>query len=71
MAQGCSGGNRRHAWYVMGWMVQREGKGLNSQFDSLGSEELNQLFETLEEWERHLALVDSQSLRCANEHFRS
>jgi hypothetical protein len=32
------------------WLVQREGKGLNSQFN-LSDEELNALFEALEQWE--------------------
>lgn len=32
-------------------------------------ESLNTLFETLEEWERHLALLDFDGLRCDDEHF--
>ncbi len=32
--------------------------------------EWNSFFEALEEWERHLALLDSESLRCLDEHFR-
>jgi hypothetical protein len=50
-------------------MVQREGKGLNSQFN-LSDEELSALFEALEQWEYHLARVDPEGLRCENEHFR-
>jgi len=51
-------------------MVRPKGKGLNSQFNSLSDEELSVLFETLEEWEYHLARIDSPSLRCDDEHFR-
>ncbi len=38
-------------------MVQLEGDSLNSLFDAL------------QEWERHLALLDSKSLRCENDTF--
>lgn len=51
-------------------MVRQEGKGLNCQFNSLSDEEWSNLFDTLEEWERYLAQVDSKSLRCDDEHFR-
>ncbi|MDB2579562.1 hypothetical protein N9Y00_11155, partial [Tateyamaria sp.] len=34
-------------------MVRLEGKSSNSQFDSLGPGELNALFDSLQEWERH------------------
>ena len=51
-------------------VVRPKGKGLNSQFNSLSDEELSVLFETLEEWEYHLARIDSKSLRCDDEHFR-
>ncbi len=50
-------------------MARPEGKRLNSQFNSLGDEELNALFDSLEEWERQLAQLDSKSLRCDDEHF--
>ena len=50
-------------------LVRPEGKRLNSQFNSLGDEELNALFDSLEEWERQLAQLDSKSLRCDDEHF--
>lgn len=36
----------------------------------LDGETSNTLFETLEEWERHLAQLDSLSLRCDDEYFR-
>lgn len=36
----------------------------------LTGEELNSLFDALEVWERHLAQLDSKSLRCVDEHFR-
>ena len=51
-------------------MVRQEGKGLNCQFNSLSDEEWSNLFDTLEEWERYLAQLDSKSLRCDDEHFR-
>jgi hypothetical protein len=51
-------------------MVRPEGKGLNPQFNSLGPKELNALFDSLQEWERHLAQLDRKSLRCVDEHFR-
>lgn len=51
-------------------MVRLEGKSSNSQFDSLKPEELNALFDSLQEWERHLAQLDSKSLRCVDEHFK-
>ena len=51
-------------------MVQREGKGLNSQFN-LSDEELNALFDALEQWEYHLARLDPKGLRCEHEHFRT
>ncbi len=51
-------------------LVRPTGKGLNSQFNSLSAEEWSQLFNTLEQWERHLAQLDSESLRCDHEHFR-
>lgn len=51
-------------------MVRPEGKGLNPQFNSLSAEELKNLFDSLEEWERHLAQLDSKSLRCVDEHFK-
>lgn len=51
-------------------MVHQEGKGLNCQFNSLSDEEWSNLFDTLEEWERYLAQLDSKSLRCDDEHFR-
>lgn len=53
-----------------GEMVRQEGKGLNCQFNSLSDEEWSNLFDTLEEWERYLAQLDSKSLRCDDEHFR-
>ncbi len=43
---------------------------MNSQFDSLSPEELNKLFETLQEWKYHLARLDPECLRCEDEHFR-
>ena len=36
----------------------------------LQGDSLNSLFNSLEEWERHLAQLDSKSLRCVDEHFR-
>ena len=51
-------------------MVRPEGKSSNSQFDSLEPEELIKLFNSLEDWERQLAQLDSKSLRCDDEHFR-
>ena len=51
-------------------MVRPTGNGLNSQFNSLSAEEWSQLFDTLEQWERYLAQLDSKSLRCDDEHFR-
>lgn len=51
-------------------LVRLEGKSSNSQFDSLEPEELNALFDSLQEWERHLAQLDSKSLRCVDEHFK-
>lgn len=51
-------------------MVRQEGKGLNPQFNSLSAEELKTLFDALEAWERHLAQLDSKSLRCIDEHFK-
>lgn len=53
-----------------GKMVRQEGNGLNCQFNSLSDEEWSNLFDTLEEWERYLAQLDSKSLRCEDEHFR-
>ncbi len=35
----------------------------------LEGEELNSLFETLEEWEHHLAQLDFDSLRCDDDEF--
>ena len=49
-------------------MVRPEGKGLNPQFNSLSDTELSALFEALEDWERQLARLDSESLRCDHEH---
>jgi hypothetical protein len=34
----------------------------------LDEESSNALFEALEEWERHLASIGSESLRCDDEH---
>ena len=51
-------------------MVRQEGNGMNCQFNSLSDEEWSNLFDTLEEWERYLAQLDSKSLRCYDEHFR-
>jgi len=51
-------------------MVRLEGNGLNSQFNPLSDEEWGKLFSTLEEWERHLAQLDREGLRCDDEHFR-
>ncbi len=56
--------------YILRDMVRPEGKGLNPQFNSLSAEELKNLFDSLEEWERYLAQLDSKSLRCVDEHFR-
>lgn len=36
----------------------------------LERESLNSLFDTLEEWERHLARHDLDDLRCEDEHLR-
>lgn len=36
----------------------------------LSGEELNLLFQTLEEWETHLAQYDLSDLRCGDEHIR-
>lgn len=36
----------------------------------LEGEELNSLIAALEEWEYHLARLDSESLRCEHEHLR-
>lgn len=35
----------------------------------LEGESLNSLFDTLQEWEIHLARLDSESLRCENDTF--
>ncbi len=51
-------------------MVRSQGNGLNRQFNPLADEEWIILFDTLEEWERYLAQLDSKSLRCVDEHFR-
>lgn len=51
-------------------MVRPMQKGLNSQFNSLSAEEWALLFKTLEQWERDLAQLDLESLRCMDEHFR-
>lgn len=56
--------------FKRGFLVRQEGKGLNCQFNSLSDEEWSNLFDTLEEWERYLAQLDSKSLRCEDEHFR-
>jgi len=56
--------------FNFGKLVRPTGKGLNSQFNSLSAEEWSQLFDTLEQWERYLAQLDSKSLRCDDEHFR-
>ncbi len=48
---------RSGAIYFWGRMVRLEG------------EELNSLFEALEEWEYHLARLDSKRLRCENDEF--
>ena len=53
-----------------GEMVRSQGNGLNRQFNPLADEEWIILFDTLEEWERYLAQLDSKSLRCVDEHFR-
>lgn len=50
-------------------MVRPEGKSLNPRFNSFSENELSTLFEALEDWERQLAQLDSQSLRCDDEHF--
>lgn len=51
-------------------MVRPTQKGLNSQFNSLSAEEWTLLFNTLERWERDLAQLNLESLRCVDEHFR-
>lgn len=40
-----------------------------SEMVQLQGDSLNSLFNSLEEWERHLAQLDSKSLRCVDEHF--
>jgi hypothetical protein len=40
--------------------------GLKSEMVQLEGEQLNFLIHALEEWERHLAQLDSKSLRCAD-----
>lgn len=36
----------------------------------LEEKDWNTFFEALEEWERHLAFLDRDDLRCGDEHFR-
>ena len=58
-----------NGWSFEG-VVRSQGNGLNGQFNPLADEEWIVLFETLEEWERYLAQLDSKSLRCDDCHFR-
>lgn len=51
-------------------MVRPTGKSSNTQFDPISDEDLLILFDTLEEWEYHLAKLDPRGLRCDDEHFR-